>query len=128
MAAARRRSTAVIEALEGRQLLTAILGPSAVEGKYVGDAIYSGVTREVKLTLTSTSETLTVVGIGSETISESSKQFKKLREGSFSFSGEAEGVKLSFVGSVTSSGKRISGTFDTTGKETLSGTFALRKI
>jgi hypothetical protein len=128
MIRARRRSTAVIEALEGRQLFTAILGPSAVEGKYVGDAVYSGVTREVKLTLTSTSETLTVVGIGSETVSESSKQFKKLREGSFSFSGKDDGVTLNFEGSVADSGKRISGDFDTTGKETLSGTFALRKI
>jgi hypothetical protein len=127
MAAARRRSTAVIEALEGRQLFTAILGPSAVEGVYKGDADYSGVTREIKLTITSTSETLTVVGIGTEKVSESSKLFKKLREGTFSYEGKADGVTLKLNGTVTKSGARISGDFSATGADILSGTFILKK-
>ena len=128
MSNAQNRSQVMIEALEGRQFLSAsILGPSAVEGHYKGDAIYTGGSKELKLTITSDSESLTVTGLVTKTVTLSSKGFKKLREGSFYLSGEVEGVKFIFEGSVADKGLRISGTFVDTGKLDLSGTFILKK-
>ena len=122
------RPAAMVEALENRQFLsTSVLGPSAVEGSYKGDAIYSGGEKEIKLSVTASSESLTVVGIGSKTLTLSSKAFKKLREGTFAWSGTIDGVTLKLTGSVIDKGLRIDGTFSATGKATGTGTFAVKK-
>jgi hypothetical protein len=128
MGKAQNRSPAMIEALEGRQFLsTSVLGPSAVEGHYKGDATYAGGAQDLRLTITAKSETLTVLGYGSETVALSSKAFKKLREGSFSWSGTIDGVHLKLSGSVIDKGTRINASFSATGKITGSGTVALKK-
>jgi hypothetical protein len=128
MSASRKSSPVFIESLENRQLMsTTLLSPSAVEGNYVGTASY-GSTVEVKLAITSTTETLTVVGIGTIRTSISSKAFKKLREGHFSFDGSYAGKEtLVLTGTVTSKGAKISGNFVASGKEALSGTFVVKK-
>ena len=127
MSASRKSSPVFIESLENRQLMSTVLAPSAVEGTYAGTASY-GSTVEVKIAITSTKETLTVVGIGTIRTSISSKTFKKLREGHFSFDGTFAGKeKLVLTGTVTSKGARISGEFVGSGKESLTGTFIVKK-
>lgn len=127
----RTGSTVMIEALEGRQLLsTTILGPSAVEGNYKGETI-GGKATELKLTITATSVTLTAVGKGTDTVALTAKQFKKLREGTFAFSGKISKYDVTFDGSVADDGARIAGTFSAIvpgdSADNGSGTFVVKK-
>jgi hypothetical protein len=137
----------VIEALEGRRLLSAslasaaalpehvlpavkaaILGPSAVEGNYKGDAVANGSTvEEIKLKITSTSIELFIVGYGDGTVHISAATLKKLREGTFKLSLTVKQLSVSLSGTVTKAGERISGDFSVSGKATATGTFSLKK-
>jgi hypothetical protein len=129
-----RPAVAIVESLEARQFLsTTILGPSAVEGTYKGDAVSSSDdhSTELKLTITSTSATLTAVGVGSDKIALTAKQFKKLREGTFVFSGKIGVHVVTFDGSVTDKGERIAGTYTSKGSSNPDqngpGTFVVKK-
>jgi hypothetical protein len=119
----------MIEALEGRQLLSSsLLAPSAVEGIYKGDIAVNQIVLPIKAVVTSTKITLTVTGEGTTSIALSAKQFKKLRAGTFDFAGTVKNVKGTLLGSVTSAGKRIAGSFSGTYKTTTeAGTFILKK-
>jgi hypothetical protein len=118
----------LIEPLEARSLCSASpLSPSAVEGTYRGDLAYSGITRQLKLSVSSTAATLTVGSIGSETISLSALDFHRLRDGNFSYTGKIDGETLSFSGSLSSTGGLITGTFTGSGRIAIDGTFSLTK-
>ena len=120
---------ACIEALEARSLRSASpLSPSAVEGTYRGELSYGGTTRELKLSVSSTSETLTVVGIGAEKIALSPHQFHRLLDGSFTYNGKIAGESLSLTGSLSSSNGLITGTVTGSGRVVIEGTFSLEKI
>ena len=119
---------ALVEPLEARSLCSASpLSPSAVEGTFRGDLAYNGITRDLKLSVSSSSGTLTVVGIGSKTISLSPLQFHRLRDGNFTYTGKIDGETLSFSGSLSSTGDLITGAFTGSGRIAIDGTFSLTK-
>ena len=139
--------TVMVEALEGRRLLSAsvasagtvtehlspavkaaLLGPSAVEGNYKGAAVANGTTvEEIKVKITATSIELFIVGYGDGRVHISAATFKKLREGTFKVSVTVKQLHASLSGTVTKAGKRISGDFSVSGKATATGTFLLKK-
>ena len=117
-----------VEAMESRRLLSATLSPSAVEGTYNGTATdTAGATVELKLVVSATKETLTIVGYGSETEKLSAATFKKLRTGKFSYSDEVKSIKVNISGTIKDAGKEITGSGTLKGKTTVSGTFILKK-
>ena len=128
------RRAPFVESLENRRFLSAtvhpaILGPSAVEGNYVGTASYEGMTKEIKLSITSTSVTLTVVGVGSKTVKLTTKEFNAIRKGSIDESGNYDGYSYTVDGAFNSTGTRIDGTATVgTGSMAITGTAALRKV
>ena len=118
----------MLEALEGRRLMSATLAPSAVEGNYSGTATdTAGSTIALKLTVSATKETLTIVGYGSESVSLSASAFKKLRQGTFSYSGKIKAITVNISGKVKEGGKELTGSGKLKGKTTVSGTFVLTK-
>jgi hypothetical protein len=117
------QSPAMIESLEGRQLLSAAPAP-AVAGTYKGDANY-GASRAIKFVIKAKSEMLTVKGIGSGSQKLTAAQLTALEGGAFAYTGSIDGEKLVFTGTV--SGSVISGTFTGKGKLKLSGTFSVTK-
>jgi len=123
-----RRLPIHLEPLEARSLCSASpLSPSAVEGTFRGDLAYNGITRDLKLSVSSSSGTLIVVGIGSKTISLSPLQFHRLRDGNFTYTGKIDGETLSFSGSLSSTGDLITGAFTGSGRIAIDGTFSLTK-
>ena len=124
----------LIESLESRRFLSAtvhpaILGPSAVEGNYVGTATADGITKEVKLTITATKATLTVVGVGTKSVSLTSKEFNAIRKGSIDESGTYDGYKITVDGTFNSTGTKITGTASVeSGVMTIDGSAVLRKV
>ena len=118
----------IVEPMESRRLLSATLGPSAVEGTYSGTATdTAGAVIELKLTVTATKETLTIVGYGSQSETISAATFKKLRQGKFSYVDTVKSIKVNISGTVKESGKEITGSGTLKGKTTVSGTFLLKK-
>jgi hypothetical protein len=124
MAARRNHSGSIFERLEDRQLFSAILGPSAVEGDYKGVVTAkSGQTVEVKLILTSTSAEAEY-GDKKDKIGLTAKEFEEIRKGTFDYTFTVSGTTVTLDGTVTDSGKRISGSAKA-GSTT--GTFVLEK-
>ena len=105
-----------------------ILAPSAVEGTYKGTATDTdGAQLGFTLVITSTKATLTITGYGSGSATLSAASLKKLREGTFSYSGKVKSLTVKLSGKVTSAGKVISGSGTVSGKSTVKGTFLLKK-
>jgi hypothetical protein len=110
-----------------------ILGPSAVEGNYHGDAYLSvgGSTTTVplKVTITSTSITLRATGYGKVSHALTAKQFIELRKGNFKLDATIDGDALTFTGTVTNAGDRIAGSFSAgTDTTKITGTFVVKKV
>ena len=129
----RNSMPALIESLEYRQLLSATLfKPGQVEGTYKGDSVSSddGTRTVVKVTITSTSETIDVTGIGSRKVTLTAQQFKKLREGEFAFSGKVGAYSFEIEGSFTHHAVHITGAYSDKipGHGNGGGTFSLTKI
>jgi hypothetical protein len=130
----KRRLPLHIEPLESRTFRSvAPLSASAVEGSYAGSISYRGTSRALELAVTSTSESLTEVGLTSrgsrhsEQIAISSLQFHRLRDKVFVYSGTIDGEHFSFSGSVSCAGDLITGTFTGSGRIAISGKFELVK-
>jgi hypothetical protein len=129
-----RRLPIHVEPLEARTFRSAApYSASAVEGSYAGSINFGSTSRTVELAVTSSSETLTVVGLTSrasrhsEQIAISSLQFHRLRDRIFAYTSTIEGEDLSFSGSVSCAGDLITGTFTGSGKLAISGTFEFIK-
>lgn len=110
--------------LPAETVRAAILGPSAVEGRWKGDVTESGTVVEVKIVVTSTKAEL-IIGSDELTASLSSAHVVQIRKGTFDVKFTAGSASVDVIGTVTDSGLRISGSYSvTTG---VSGTFIVKK-
>lgn len=118
-----------IEALEDRRLMSStLLSASAVEGSYKGSLVVGGVSHAIKVTITASKITATLVGVVSGSEKLSATALKKLRTGVFSFTDTEKGTTVTLSGKYTSGGLRISGSFSAkTGTTKTPGTFTLKK-
>jgi hypothetical protein len=110
-----------------------ILGPSAVEGTYHGDASIddagSTTTLQIKIIITPTSITLYATGYGKKTVALTTKEFNAIRKGTFNLSTTIDHEPLSFTGAITDSGDRIAGSFSAgSGSSAITGSFVLKKL
>jgi hypothetical protein len=123
-----------VESLESRRFLSAtvhpsLLGPSAVEGTYVGTVTADGITKEVKLTITSTAATLTVVGEGTRREKLTTREFDAIRKGSVDESGSYKGYTYKIDGAFNSTGTKINGTLSVSSSLlSVSGSASLHKV
>jgi hypothetical protein len=126
--------TSFIESLESRRFLSAtvhpaLLAPSAVEGTYVGTVTTDGLTKEVKVSISSTSVAVTIVGEGSHTAKLTTKEFDAIRKGSIDESNTYKGYTYTIVGAFNSTGTKIDGSASVAhGSLKISGTADLHKV
>ncbi len=128
-ASASTPTTTTATSLIAKPAAAKLLAPSAVTGHYTGTATPNGSSTHypLSLTITTTSMTLNAGPFGVGTIKLSASQFKKLRAGSFSFSGKLTNVSASLSGTVTKAGRTIKGTGTVNGKVSGEGYFSLTK-
>jgi len=112
--------------LPAETIKPAILGPSAVEGRYKGDITEKdGTVIEVKIVLTSTRAELIISDGGTLVASLTSAHFISIRKGTFDVKFVSGSKYVSVVGVVGTSGLKIAGTYTTNFAG--DGTFALKK-
>jgi hypothetical protein len=112
--------------LPAETIKPAILGPSAVEGRWKGDVTDSaGTVIEVKIVVTSTRAELILSDGGTLVASLTSAHFVAIRKGTFDVKFISGSKYVSVVGTVGKSGLKIAGTYSTNFAG--SGTFAVKK-